>query len=258
MRDRGGVPVAKRRTVVAFELDSRLVLASQKCQQSQEWRGSWSRNAELSSLLDLRCVFASQNEGSGGGSRSRNAELSSLLNWTRSSRLKSVNSLKNGGGPGRETPNYRRFWTCVASSRLKMRDRGGVPVAKRRTVVAFELDSRLVLASQNCQQSQEWRGSWSRNAELSSLLDLRCVFASQNEGSGGGSRSRNAELSSLLNWTRVWSSRLKSVNSLKNGGGPGRETPSYRRFWTCVASSRLKMRDRGGGPGRETQNCRRF
>ena len=78
MRDRGGVPVAKRRTVVAFELDSRLVLASQKCQQSQEWRGSWSRNAELSSLLDLRCVFESQNEGS-------------------------------GGGPGRETQNCRRF-----------------------------------------------------------------------------------------------------------------------------------------------------
>ena len=200
MRDRGGVPVAKRRTVVAFELDSRLVLASQKCQQSQEWRGSWSRNAELSSLLDLRCVFASQNEGS-----------------------------------------------------------GGVPVAKRRTVVAFELDSRLVLASQKCQQSQEWRGSWSRNAELSSLLDLRCVFASQNEGSGKRSRSRNAELSPLLNWTRVWSSRLKNVNSLKDCRGPGRETPNYRRFWTCVGSSHLKsvnsQRDRGG-PGGERERER--
>ena len=34
--------------------------ASQKCQQSQGSEGSWSQNAELSSLLDSRRVFASQ------------------------------------------------------------------------------------------------------------------------------------------------------------------------------------------------------
>ena len=69
----------------------------------------------------------------------------------------------------RETQNCRHFWTRVASSRLKSVKGSG--------------------------------GSWSRNAELSSLLDSRCVFASQkcqqSHGSGG-LRSRNVELSSLL------------------------------------------------------------
>ena len=52
-----GVLVAKRRTVVDFG-----VVASQKCQQSQGWGGgSWSRNAELSSIL------ASCSEGWRGG-----------------------------------------------------------------------------------------------------------------------------------------------------------------------------------------------
>ena len=59
------------------------------------------------------------------------------------SRLKSVNSHRDRGGRGRETQNCRYFWTRLGSSRLKSvnshRDRGG--------------------------------GSWSRNAELSSLLD---------------------------------------------------------------------------------------
>ena len=68
-------------------------------------------------------------------------------------------------------------------------------------------------------ESQGSTGPWSRNAELSSLLDSRLVLASQkcqqSQGSGG-SWSRNAELSS------VWSSRLKSVNSLRVRGGRGR------------------------------------
>ena len=50
----GRVQVAKRRTVVTLNL--RLVLASQKCQQSQVSEGSWSRNAESSSPLDLLLV----------------------------------------------------------------------------------------------------------------------------------------------------------------------------------------------------------
>ena len=62
-------------------------------------------------------------------------------------------------------------------------------------------------------------------------------------------------------WTRVWSSRLKSVNSHRDRGDHGRERQNYRHFWTCVWFSRLKSvnshRDRGGH-GRERQNCRHF
>ena len=60
--------------------------------------------------------------------------------WTRlgSSRLKSVNSHRDRGGRGRETQNCRHFWTRLASS---------------------------------CLKSVNSRGSWSRNPELSSLLD---------------------------------------------------------------------------------------
>ena len=65
-------------------------------------------------------------------------------------------------------------------------------------------------------------------------------------------------------WTRVGSSRLKSVNSHRDRSvnshrdrkGPGRETQNCRHFWTRVGSSRLKSvnshRDRKG-PVRETQ-----
>ena len=52
-------------------------------------------------------------------------------------------------------------------------------------------------------------------------------------------------------------SHCKSVNSHRDRGGRGRETPNCRHFWTRLASLRLKSvnshRDRGGR-GRETQN----
>ena len=66
------------------------------------------------------------------------------------------------------------------------------------------------LALQKCQQPQGSGGSWSRNPELSSLLDSSRVFASQkcqqSQGSGG-SWWRNAELSSLLDSSRVFASQ---------------------------------------------------
>ena len=106
----------------------------QKCQQSQGPGGSWSRNAELSSLLDSSRVFASQ---------------------------------KCQQSPGSE----------------------GVVVAKRRTIVTFWTrlgSSRL----KSVNSHRDRRGSWSRNAELSSLFDSSPVFASQkcqqSQGSGGG------------------------------------------------------------------------
>ena len=95
-----------------------LRLAFQKCQRSQGSGGSWSRNPELSSLLDSFRLFASQKCQQSQGS----------------------------GGRGREAQNCRHFWTRLGSSRLKSvnghRDRG-VVVAKRRTAVTFGLVLRL-------------------------------------------------------------------------------------------------------------------
>ena len=62
-----------------------LRLAFQKCQRSRGSGRPWSRNAELSSLLDLRWVFASQKRQQSRG-------------W---------------GGPGRETQTCRFCWTRV-------------------------------------------------------------------------------------------------------------------------------------------------
>ena len=107
----------------------------------------------------------------------------------------------------RETQNCRHFWTCDWSSRLKSVNghKGAVVVAKPRTVVTFGLAFGLrvpkvstvtgglvVVAKRRTvvtfglafglrvsKVSKVTVGSWSRNPELSSLLDLRLVFASQ-------------------------------------------------------------------------------
>ena len=100
--------------------------------------------------------------------------------WTRpeSSRIKSVNSHRDRGSPGRETQNCQHFWK---------QSRGSGGPWSRNAELSSLLDSSRVLASQKCQQSRG--GSRSRNAKLSSLLDSSCVFASQkcqeSQGSGG-------------------------------------------------------------------------
>ena len=79
-------------------------------------------------------------------------------------RYKNVNSHRDRGGPGRETQNCRHFWTCLWSSRLE-----------------------------SVNSHKDGRETWSRNAELSSLLDLYLVLASQkcqqSQGSGGLGRA---------------------------------------------------------------------
>ena len=93
--------------------------------------------------------------------------------WTRpaSSRLKSVNSHRDRGGHGRERQNCPRFWTCIGSSRLKSvnshRDRGG-----RGRETQNCRDFRTCLRVSKVSTVTGIGGSWSRNAELSSLLDL--------------------------------------------------------------------------------------
>ena len=193
--------VAKRRTVVAFGFALGLRVSKVSTVSGiGEVVGSWSQNAEQSSLLDARLVFASQkcqrSSGIGGvvGSWPRNAELSSLLD----SRLvfasqKCQRSQRSGGssGRGRETQNCLLDLRCVFASQQchKSQGSGGcrVVVAKRRTVVTFGL-----------------------------AFGLRATTVS---GLGGvvGSWSRTQNCRHC--WTRVWSSRLKSVNSLKDPGG---------------------------------------
>ena len=117
-------------------------------------------------------------------------------------------------GRGRETQNCRHFWTCVAS----------------------------IFASQKCQQSYGSGGSWPRNAELSSLLDLRCVFASQKcQQSRGSQWVVVAKRRTVVTFGPALrrSSHLKSVNNHADQEGRGRETQNCRHLWTRVWSSRL-------------------
>ena len=96
----------------------------------------------------------------------------------------------------REMQNCRHFLRFVLQKCQQSQGSGGS--WSRNAELSSLLDSSRVFASQKCQQSQGSGGSWLRNAELSSLLDSSCVFVSQkcqqSQGSGG-SWLRNAELS---------------------------------------------------------------
>ena len=210
-----------------------------------------------------------------------------LVSGLRVSKVPTVTGIR--GGRGRETQDCRHFWTRLGSSRLKSanshKDREAV-VSKRRTVVTFGLVSFLRVSKMSTvagipggRETQNYRhfwtrlgssrrksanshkdpgGSWSRNVELSSLLDssLRVSKVSTVRGIRGRETYNCRHF-----WTRLGSSRLKSVNSHRDRGGRGRETYNCRHFWTRLGSSRLKSanshRDRGGR-GCETQNCRHF
>ena len=202
-----------------------LRFALQKCQQSQGSGGSWSRNAELSSLLDSPRVFAfqkcQQSQGSGGVvvAKPRTVVTFGLASGLRVSKVSTITGI--GGGRGCEAQNRRHFWTRLRSSRLKSvnshRDRGGrgreartvvtfeivsglrvakvstvtgiggVVVAKRRTVVTFGLASGLRVSKVSTVTGIG--GVVVAKPELSSLLDSSRVVASQkcqqSQGSGG-------------------------------------------------------------------------
>ena len=95
--------VAKRRTVVSF-----YGLHCKKCQQSQGSGGSWSRNPDLSSLLDSSRVSMSQkcqqSQGS-GGSWWRNPDLSSLLDSSRVSASQKCQQSQGSGGSWSRNPD---------------------------------------------------------------------------------------------------------------------------------------------------------
>ena len=112
---------------------------------------------------------------------SGNAERSSLLNSRRVSASQECQQSQESGGPGRETQNCRHFWTRVGSSRFKSisshRNRRG------RGREAQNCRQLWIGIGSSCFKSSnihgDWGGSWSRNAELPSLLDSRLIVAFQ-------------------------------------------------------------------------------
>ena len=262
----GGVVVAKPRTVVTFGLLSCLrvskvstvtgirggrgretqncrhfwtPLVSSRLKSVNSHRnpgGSWSRNPELSSLLDSSRLFASQkcqqSQGSGGVvvakprtvvvtfglvsclriskvstvtgiggvvvAKPRTVVTFGLVSCLRVSKVSTVTRIR--GGRGREAQNCRHFWTPLVSSRLKP-----------RTVVTFGLVSCL------------------RVSKVSTVTGIR------------GGRGREAQNCRHF-WTPLVSSRLKVSKVTGIRGGRGREAQNCRHFWTHLAFSRLKIK----------------
>ena len=155
--------IAKRRTVVTFDVP--LVVASQNCQLSQGSGRSCSRNAELSSRLDARLVL----------------------------KLRKFNRRRDRGvlvAKRRTVVTFGRA-SCPRIPKLStVTGIGKVVLAKRRTL----LDVPLVLELQDFNQlSQRWGGSRSRNAELSSLLDLPLERGEERRGEERRGEERRGE-----------------------------------------------------------------
>ena len=134
-----------------------------------------SRNAELSSLFYVSYYKSVNGHRDRGGSWVVVAKRRTVVTFGLVLRLcvLKVSAVTGiGGGPGRETQNCRHFWTRLASSRLK-----------------------------RANSHRDQGGSWSRNAEFSSLFDSSCVFL-----------------------------RLKNVSSHRDRGGRGRKTQVCRHF----------------------------
>ena len=196
-------------------LDSSRLFASQKCQQSQGSGGvvvAKPRTVVTFGLVSCLRVSKVSSHRDGGGGRGREAQNCRHF-WTClvSSRLKSVNSHRNPGGRGRETQNCRHFWTRLGCPCLKSvnshRDRGGRGRETqncRHFWTCLECLGGRGRETQNCRHfwtplvssrlksvnsHRDRGGSWSRNPELSSLLDSSRLFASQkcqqSQGSGG-------------------------------------------------------------------------
>ena len=170
-RDRGG---RARETQNCRHLWSG-VSASQQCQQSQGSGGSWSRNPELSSLLDSsRVVCVSKVStviGIGGVVLAkRRIVVTCGLGCLR---LNSVNSHRDREGRGREAQNCRHSWIRLGSSAPHkcQQSQGSGGSCSRNPELSSLVDSSRVSVSPKCQQSQGSGGSWLRNPELSSLLD---------------------------------------------------------------------------------------
>ena len=179
----GGVVVAKRRTVVTFGLVSGLCVSKVAAVIGIGGVVVAKRRTVVTfgvvSFLSVSKV--STVTGIGGVVVAKRRTVGHFGTRFGSSRLKSANRHRDRGGRGREKQNCRREIGLVSGLRvLKMSAVTGIGGSwSRNAELSSLLDSSRVFASQKWQQSQGSGGSWSRNAELSSLLDSSPVFASQ-------------------------------------------------------------------------------
>ena len=169
--------VAKRRTVVAFW--TRLGSLRLKSVNSHRDRGGPAHETQnCRHFWTSSRLFASQkcqqSQGSGGVVvvQRRAVVTFGLVSSLRVSKVSTVTGI--GGGRGRATQSCRHFWTRLVSAHLKSvnshRGSGGVVVVQRRAVVTFGLVSSLRISKVSTVTGDRG-GSWSRNAELSSVLD---------------------------------------------------------------------------------------
>ena len=179
-----------------------------------------------------------------GGSWSRNAELSSLLV---SSLCVSKVSTFTGiwGGRGREAQNCRHFWSRVFASQKCQHSQGsgGVVVAKRRTVVTFGLES-LRLKSVNVHRDLGGVVVAKRRTVVTFGLESLRLKSVNTHRDPGGSWSRSAELSSLL-VSSLCVSKVSTVTGIR--GGRGREAQNCRQFWSRVFASQKCQQSQGSG-----------
>ena len=132
---------------------------------------------------------------------SRNGRETQTCHHLWPSRCKSVNGHTDRGGHGRETQNCRHFWTCLNCRRVStVTTVTGIGGSwSRKAELSSLLDLPLVLTSQKCQPSHG-SGRPGRETQNLSFLNVLLVVASQtcqrSHGSGGY-WSRNAELSHL-------------------------------------------------------------
>ena len=228
-----------------------------------------SRNVELSSLFTFRITKVSTITGIGGVvvAKPRTVVTFGFVSFRRVSKVSTVAGIR--GGCGGETQNCRHFWTRLGSSRLKSvnshRDSGGgVVVAKRRTVVTFGFVSFRRVSKVSTVTGIRGGGvvvAKRRTVVTFGLISGRRVSkVSTVTGIRGGvvvAKRRTVVAFEIVSGLRV--SKVSTVTGIR--GGCGGETQNCCGFWTRLGSSRLKSvnshRDRGGRGG-ETQNCRRF
>ena len=246
-------------------LDLRCVFASQKCQQSRgsQWVVVAKRRTGVTFGLALRLRVSKVSTISGiAGGRGRETQNCCHV-WTCC-----VGKMQNC---------RRHFWTCVASSRLKSvnnhGDRSGswsrnaelsslldlrcidlrvskvstiirlrgVVAAERRTVITLGLAFGLRVSKKSTITAIAG-GRGRQTPHLSSLLDLRCVFASQKSQQSRRSGGRACETQNCRHfWTCVWSSHLKSVNSHRDGG-PWSQNAELSSLLDSVAKRRREER----------------
>ena len=193
-----------------------------------------SRNAELSSLFTFRITKVSAVTGIGGVvvAKPRTVVTFGLASGLRVSRVSTVTGIGGVVVAKRRTVATFGLASGLRVSKVStVTGIGGVVVAKRRTVVTFGLASGLRVSkvstitgiggSRGC-ETQNCRHFWTRlgSSRLKSVNSHR---------DRGGSWSRNAELSPLLDSPRVFASRERREQGREERREEGGERRGERR-----------------------------